>query len=157
MVLIVVPGLRADDLARPELPALRRIVARSAFGWMNTRTARIAGQHEPRDPEEAAYLTLGAGERATAGPYARVFSPAVLQRLNDDNGRLDHPVPIGALGEMLHAAHLETHVCGNEDDSEPRRAARLIAMDACGRIDWEDTEPDQRNHSLPLEPYGLSY
>src|SRR5579871_1045972 len=55
MVIIVVPGLRADDLARPELPTLRRIVARSAFGWMNTRTARIAGQSDPHDPEEAAY------------------------------------------------------------------------------------------------------
>jgi len=163
MIVLVVPGLRADDLTRPELPMLRRLVERGAVGWMNTRTARVPGQKG--DPQEAAYLTLGAGARATAGPYARVLPPpskggqgGVLTRLKAENARLDHPVPIGALGDMLHAAGLKTIVVGTEDDTGPRRAAWMIAMDAQGRTDFSNTS-DYRIFaaSIPYDdaPYGL--
>ncbi|HXG24159.1 MAG TPA: hypothetical protein VNJ09_06345, partial [Chthonomonadales bacterium] len=102
MIVIVVPGLRAADLTRPELSTLRLLAARGAIGWMNTRTARVPGQK--RDPIEATYLTLGAGARATAGPYARVITPSTLARLKAENAKLDHPVHVGMLGDMLHAA-----------------------------------------------------
>lgn len=158
MVILVVPGLRADDLARPQRPALenlRYLVSQSAVGWMNTRTARVPGQK--RDPQEAAYLTLGAGARATAGPYARVITADTLARLKAENARLDHPVQVGALGETLRRAGLRVCVVGNEDDVERRRAARMIAMDAQGRVDEDATEawslrPDHTN-----EPFGVAY
>src|SRR5438094_9868 len=72
VIIILVPGLRADDLTRPESRGLRQLASQGAVGWMNCRTARVPGQSE--ESEEAAYVTLGAGARATAGPYARMFT-----------------------------------------------------------------------------------
>lgn len=158
MVVLVVPGLRADDLTRPELPTLQRLVERGAIGWMNTRTARVPGQKG--DPQEAAYLTLGAGARATAGPYARVMSPDVLARLKAENARLAYPVPIGALGDMLRAAGLKTIVVGEEDDTEPRRAAILLAMDSRGQVEVSRLDDLNRGAMEPLPddtaPFGLT-
>jgi len=154
MIVIVVPGLRADDLTRPELSTLRRIVSQGAIGWMNTRTARVPGQQ--RDPIEATYLTLGAGSRATAGSYARVITSSTLVRLKAENAKLDHPVHIGALGDMLHAAGLKTQVLGNEDDLAPRRAAVMMAMDSKGQVDTDKTDMFMTASYDPLAPFGIT-
>lgn len=154
MIVIVVPGLRADDLKRPELTTLRRLATRGAIGWMNTRTARVPGQK--RDPIEAAYLTLGAGARATAGPYARVITPSTLTLLKAENAKLDHPVHVGALGDMLHRAGLKTHVLGNEDDTEPGRAAIMIAMDSQGSVDRNASESIGKRRTDQPVPYGIT-
>jgi hypothetical protein len=146
LIIIVVPGLRADDLTRPELPTLRKLVANGAIGWMNTRTARVPGQK--RDPIAAAYITLNAGARATAGPYAMTMTPDALSRLKSENSKLDHSVQIGALGDMLASQSID--VVGSDDVSllegpkgRPLRvrkwrmdmdsAVRLL-MDSTGRL-----------------------
>ncbi len=42
------------------------------------------------------------------------------------NSKLDHPVEIGLLGKLLIKSGLTTAIRGNEDEFQPRRAARLI-------------------------------
>src|SRR5438105_4336 len=66
VVVAVVPGLRAEDLTRPEAPALGQLVRAGASGWMVCRAARTGANG--RDSEEALALTLGSGARAAAGP-----------------------------------------------------------------------------------------
>ena len=66
LVILIVPGLTAADIRSDKLSELRRLASESAVGWMNCRTARVPGQ--TREPEESAYLTLGAGSRGTAPP-----------------------------------------------------------------------------------------
>jgi hypothetical protein len=153
MVVLCAPGLRAEYLARPELPTLRALAQGGAVGWMNCRTARVPGQR--REPEEAAYLTLGAGSRAAAGSYARVLTSPILERLKAENARLDHPVAVGALGGMLRAAGIKTAVIGAEDDPNPRRAALLLAMDPAGRVDVDLTVREAWSRPDAREPSGF--
>jgi len=137
MVVILVPGLRAEDLLSRD-SYLREIVSRSAIGWMNTRTARVPGQ--TRDSVEAACLTLGAGSRAAAGSWARQINPDSLARLVTVNSHLDHPVSVGLLGDMLHAAGRSTQVFGGIDTDVPSDSVKLVAMDRAGRLDEDQTD-----------------
>src|SRR5437879_2881637 len=63
-ILVLVPGLRADDLARPELPGLRTLLQEGAGGWMVCRSALSAPKSVRPDPEKetaSLLLTLGSG------------------------------------------------------------------------------------------------
>jgi hypothetical protein len=162
-MVILVPGLRADDLSRPEITTLREIVARSAVGWMNVRTARVPGLS--REPAEAAYLTLGTGSRASSGSYARQITADSLVRLRIANSRLDHPVNVGLLGDMLQEASLTTQVFGAPDTDTHSDAAKLVAMNRYGLVGQDQTtrslwsgpawlNPDEVEAPLD-DPYGL--
>src|SRR5215467_14294718 len=66
--ILCVPELSSEDIRSPELQALQRIVSESTVGWMNARTARVAGRTDKkwstRELEASAYMTLGAGSRS---------------------------------------------------------------------------------------------
>src|SRR5438046_4335826 len=62
-------------------------ISKSAVGWMNVRTARIPGDSSRSDSEAAQYLTLGAGSRAAAGPWANEVNPRTLERLKRSEER----------------------------------------------------------------------
>ncbi len=141
---------------RPELPSLRALVPKSAVGWMNMRTARIPGERSGADSEEAQYLTLGAGARAAAGPWARENNSVSLERLKRENLRLDHPVQIGALGESLKGAGKTTAVLGALDGALVRREAALIAIDASGRVNFDRMDTQFWMEADPNEPYGIA-
>ena len=149
--ILVVPGLRAEDLTRPELPAIRDLVKRSAVGWMNTRTASRTS-----DSEESGYLTLGSGTRAAANPILGLFGHAQLAQLREMNANLDHPVPIGALGDILRAAGKTTMVVGGEDEAEPRSGALLLAIDSLGTVDSDHTFAGEWSRQADDEPFGFS-
>lgn len=155
-VVIVVPGLRADDLSRAEMPLLRKIVSRGAVGWMNTRTARVA--RVTRDPIDAAYLTLGAGARAAGGGET-------VDSVHARNLRLDHSVQIGELGDLLRAAGIPTLLEGAADDVASDRSARGMIMDSSGRIDWDrsdirfwlaDNRADPADPRPEENPFGIA-
>lgn len=159
IVLLVVPGLRADDLKDPDLFYIRFAISQGAVGWMNTRTARIPGQS--KDSDAAAYLTLGTGARATAGSLGRSYRDGWLSRLIVDNARLDHLVNVGLLGEMIRRAGLSTIVEGGDDDPGSPSGGLLTAMDRHGRIDVDRTPAkywEQRSDTdniLVDAPYGI--
>lgn len=154
---ISVPGLRWDDLDRPEVPTLRALLDDSAVANLATRVTRVVAE-----PGEA-YLTLGAGTRAVAPPllaglayegdepiglgtaaeeYARqqgralreggvaVLSwPLLLQR----NAAAEFDATLGALGQALADASVHRGVVGNADaddpleTEEPTRRRELVA------------------------------
>lgn len=60
LVVILCPGLTADDLDRPDLPNLRALAARGAVGLMNVAAPR-------RDPTTS-LLTLAVGDHVAAVP-----------------------------------------------------------------------------------------
>lgn len=153
VIVLVVPGLTAEDLTRPELPGLRALAANSAVGWMNTRTARVPGQ--TRDTKEAAYLTLGSGARATAGPYARVVNAETMERLIRENARLDHPVHVGLLGDLASSAGLRFRRFGSEDDVGVHRSFELIAAPA-KVVTSADELPGPFVLTNPDAPFGVT-
>ena len=152
VVVLVIPGLKASDLRRPELSSLRTFAANSAIGWMNTRTARVAGQ--AKDPEEAAYVTLGSGSRAKAGAYARVVNAETLNRLQRENAELDHSVHVGLLGDLLRSAGMDSQVSGDEDDIAPKRSAGWIVTDSRGAVTLDPIPTGNRNLYWE-DPYGI--
>lgn len=167
VVALLVPGLRADDLTRPEVPTLRRLMMRGASGWMLCRAARVTDTRllrpDGRETTASLLLTLGAGARAVAGPEAAALtdptsSPsarrAALQALQARNARLAYPVPPGALGDTLHAANLRTALLGNADAESPDRTALLLVMDSAGRVDFAGSRPN-RNWDDATAPYGF--
>lgn len=172
VVVVLLPGLRADDLTFPEAPALQRILREGASGWMVCRAARVTDPRltrpDGRENTASLLLTLGSGSRAVAGPElanlaaessqnSEIASPpssAALQALRRRNAQLDHPVEVGALGSLLHRAHLQTAVLGNADTEVPDRSGVAVAMDAAGRVDFVGERPD-RNVSDASAPYGF--
>lgn len=150
VIIILVPGLRADDLTSSAAGGLANLARQGAIGWMNCRTARVPGQRE--EPQEAAYVTLGAGSRATAGPYARTITSDSLARLRFENGRLDHDVQVGLLGDIIRDAGGRTKSIGNEDDTGPRNAGLWILADHTGHVTADLASATARD---PHVPFGL--
>ncbi len=157
-ILILVPGLKAEDLTRPELQPLQALVRQGAYGWINARTARVSNRSlleaDGRPAIEAACLTINAGTRATARSSTSSFAAGFLDRLTEENRAVDHPVPIGALGDLLHGAKLQTATLGNSDDSQTRNLGRLIAMDSAGKVDADMTGSITRTPDSAA-PYGF--
>jgi len=166
VVALIVPGLRADDLTRPEVPTLRRLMMQGASGWMVCRAARVTDTRllrpDGRETTASLLLTLGAGARAVTGPEAAALtdptsSPAAQmaarERLKARNARLAYPVPVGALGDTLHAAHFQTALIGNTDAESPDRTALLLVMDSAGRVDIAGRL--HHNRDDVTAPYGF--
>lgn len=182
-VLLLLPSLDwselRDGLAGRRLPNLARLADEGALGLMNALTG---GRPVPQD----AYVTLGAGTRAAGGPGAgeaydreeRVGGLAATAIYEARQGRrapggrvlhaglasleaagaaLPYRVEVGALGEALHRAGIETAVIGNADGAggtadspgtwsgglapeeagaSPGRWAVAVAMDRRGAVDW---------------------
>ncbi len=70
VVVLLVPGLRADDLTRCPLPGLTALRSEGAAGWMVCRAARAGNPRQltadGRDTLPSLSLTLGNGTRALA-------------------------------------------------------------------------------------------
>ena len=110
-----------------------------------------------RDSETALALTLGSGARATAGPEMdRLVTGdlSALPALRRVNERLDHPVPIGALGDLVHGAGWQTASLGNADTDGPDRPAYAIVMDSGGCVDVTDEPGGSAQHDASA-PYGM--
>lgn len=168
VVVVSVPGLRADDLIRPELPTLNRLIAEGASGWMVCRAARGEEAAAKRNPHltlrAAQALTLGSGARALArytalnsiGSYADqpAFFPTMLGDLKAINAHLGYPVSIGALGDALHHAGRKTAVIGNADTDTSDRSMYALAMDSQGSV---DSPRESLNRVQPdgSAPYGF--
>lgn len=142
VVLLLAPGLRASDMPRSELPAMRRALGAGASGWMVARTAQ-----PPEAPAQytmdALALTLGCGARALAGPWTRrAMAWPVKSRRAVDIGlvsgglrRLDHTVVPGALGALVHGAGMQTAAIGAVDAESPDFPGLLVATDRAGAVD----------------------
>lgn len=172
IVLLVVPGLRAEDLNRPELPTLRRLLSEGASGWMVCRAARVTDpdllRPDGRDTTDSLMLTLGCGARAIVGPESDGIvaptphalhvlpypPPDALAALKAANARLAYTVPIGALGDLAHKAGLHTAALGNMDSDRPDRSLTLLVMDANGQVD-EARERLTKNLACDTAPFGL--
>ncbi len=128
--MLAVPGLKADDLTRPELRSVHRLAQQGAVGWMITRTA-YAGVRT-NDAFASGFLTIGAGARAVADLQVPPHVPLVLSDVAKRNRELDHPVPLGAVGDVCRSAGLRISVT---DDSLLDRSVLLMAMDSKGRVD----------------------
>jgi hypothetical protein len=150
---LLVPGIRADDLKRPECPHLTAFIQQSASAWMVCRAARPVDpqdlRKDGRDPLPSLILTLGAGSRARVGsesekivsPTPHAFhtqpfpDPGALSSLIASNKRLDHTVHVGLLGDLLHKSGIRTYVAGNLDAALPDRSLFLLVMDHRGIAD----------------------
>ncbi|MEP6754939.1 MAG: hypothetical protein ABJA67_05520 [Chthonomonadales bacterium] len=124
LIILIVPGLTEADIRSDRLPELKKLAAESAVGWMNTRTARVPGQ--TREPEESAYLTLGAGSRGTAPPSSQTDTLLNWSSIQKFNAHLDHPVEIGALSKWLVEHGVSISLSGNEDTDTLQLASRLF-------------------------------
>lgn len=154
LIILLVPDLRPEDLARPELQALPALVRRGATGWMNIRTARDPGA--PTELHDAIYATLGAGARARVRSPVGRLDAGTVQRLHRDNADLPYSLRIGLLGELLRGSGLRTCVAGNEDDLAERRAANLVIVDGAGRVDADRSATSDRQRE-PTAPYGVAW
>lgn len=177
VIMVVVNRVTYDDLARPGLPNISKLMALGGTGVMNINTAG-----EPADTN--AYATIGAGnkalgsiiggltynvdvivDRAPAGQIYRRntgydldgsrlvnISVASLIRNNENANYIVSP---GALGEAVRSEGGKTAVIGNSDGLKdaPERWAALIGMDAGGRIDAGDVGAGLLRPN-PLAPFG---
>jgi hypothetical protein len=138
LVVVLVPGLRAADLSRSELSALGRLIAEGGSGWMVCRGARATDSRllraDGRESEASLLLTLGSGARALA-PNPEIMDKNAFAALQAANARLDHAVPLGALGDLLHRRNLTTATLGDKDRVHPDGDAATIAMDGSGHVD----------------------
>lgn len=129
----VVPGLRADDLPRAELPALRRLLREGAGGWMVCRAARTARPRPDGDSKEALLLTLNAGARAAFPPHAETDPLTPHDLLVPPP--IDHPARSGLLGDVVRKAGAGTAALGSIGSGRTDARSLLIAMDARGEVD----------------------
>lgn len=159
VVVLMVPGLTAADVAAAESAVLQQTV-NAASGWMLCRAARTS---ERREGFAAQCLTLGSGSRAavpadlplsviTSGKGANL-SPATLARVRAANANLDHSVSIGAVGDVLHHAGQHTALVGARTDSSDDLAPFLFAMDSAGKVDFYQPRTTSPN---PSAPYGIA-
>jgi hypothetical protein len=155
VTVLAAPGLRAEDLTRPEMLSLRLLVARSTVGWMNTRTARVPGQRGHREPEAAAWLTLGSGSRAAAPlDLHDIHAPGAVNRLRKINAALDHEISMGALGELLRPRS-GTAVVGGTDGPGPRNTALLFACDWMLHVPVDRSDAAFWAAQERLSPFGF--
>ena len=158
VVIVAAPGLRSEDLTRPELASLEEACRQGAAGWMNIRTG--ADSRLPGDEIASGYLTLGSGTRAIV-PITRSDAshpPRAtddrqlrgLEALRRANDRLDHFVPIGALGEVCRSAGLRICVADSEASQAQYPHGLLLGMDSRGGVDRCETT----DMSDPDAPYG---
>jgi hypothetical protein len=152
IILLVVPGLTEADL-RSMSEDLDTLLGPAAFGWMNCRTARIPGQKG--DPYAAACLTLGSGARATAGEWAEKPGPLTWERIQRENAKLDHPVPIGALGRVAKLAGLPTKVLGSSSLVRPSRLERLIIETSGSDPHADEPRSNTLTERDPAAPFGI--
>jgi hypothetical protein len=158
IVVLMVPGLAASDLAAPELSAIQK--NKAARGWMLCRAARTPDRTEGF---AAQCLTLGAGSRAAVPanlPLAIVkkgsgasLSPQTLTELRAANSRVNHAVSLGAVGDLLHRARRLTAVIGTRADNSADPSPFLFAMDSNGTIDHWHPHTIRPNPSMP---YGIA-
>ncbi len=153
ITLLIIPGLRADDLVQAKLPALTRLINEGESGWMVCRAARPADpdqlRPDGRETIDSLMLSLGCGGRARCGPEADGIvsptphnlhvlpypPPGSLDALKKANTGLGYTVQIGALGDIAHSAGIATAVIGNMDSDRPDRSGYFMAMDSHGRVD----------------------
>ncbi|MGO8670999.1 MAG: hypothetical protein ACLQVD_06520 [Capsulimonadaceae bacterium] len=74
VVVALMPGTTLGDWRDGNAPNLHALMASSAVGLINTRTARMANDHL-REPQAAAVMTLASGGRAAAVVAATQFYP----------------------------------------------------------------------------------
>lgn len=157
-VIVVAGGLPWSALGDAGLAGLQWWLERGAVAAMN---AQAAGR-EAAD----AWLTIGAGSRATAtawggdayetderlaeGDAAALYSRNTgsttagagavhlgIEAIRGKAAAENHLVVPGALAEELRRAGLLAAALGNADlPGEPRRYAALVAMDGAGRLPW---------------------
>jgi hypothetical protein len=147
VLIVAVPGLSAEDiqsLSLPERSAVDRLCRAGSVGWMNSRTA--CDRDHPGDATASGFLTIGAGTRAVATAPARGSRlPALssytlpdLDALRRRNETLNHPVSIGALGEVCRSAGLRLVVIGSDGEGQAIGSGILLAMDRNGTVDCVD-------------------
>ena len=167
--IVLTPGLRADDLTDPLCPALRLLRGEGAAGWMVCRAARTADHRlltpDGRDTPASLALTLGSGARALADENGSSFLPSsflpssflpssFLPSLRDLNHSIDHAVPIGALGDLIHRGGWKTALLGsapmeNKDSADSTlEAGGLLAMDGTGQIDFAPSAFHAKNSNI---------
>lgn len=163
VIIVIASGLTTADLAGLD----SNTPMPSAVGWMLCRTARTA---EKTEPLAAQFLTLGSGSRAaipasilqngvlTHSAVQKIgqggrLDPTILAQIQAANARLDHTVPIGALGDLLHRTRKHTALFGNLETLESDLSPFLFLMDSSGKIDEWNPGTTQ---SAPVSPYGKS-
>jgi hypothetical protein len=164
VTVVLLEGLRVEDLSAEGTPGLWRVMERGAVGLMNHQTA-------PGRQDVNAYLTLGAGAKVGGAPaflaaygvqeqvvgetfavtgrelYRRhvgqepsgeVVVPQVAQLWHEQEKRRQ-TARVGLLGEAVHRLGGKTAVLGNADlGHEVQRPAVLMAMDGRGQVDVGD-------------------
>ncbi|HEU4964987.1 MAG TPA: hypothetical protein VFV52_14165 [Bacilli bacterium] len=178
-VLLLIDGLRLQDIKPDTTPHLWQMARQGAVGVMNHNV--LGARHDAN-----LYLTLGAGSKG-ATPFSRVEAygageqvrteafvvtgrdlyerhlgraPAgeivlpQLPQMWEQEERYGYAVKPGLLGDAIHALDGRTAVLGNADfGTDVHRPAVLIAMDGQGTVDAGDLQaglvPDG------TRPYGV--
>lgn len=155
-VLIILDQINIEDLTG-DYPNLKNLMANSAIGLMNIRTA-------VRYDSASSYLTLGAGTRANVpsgvgkaynywetvegeeayliyenvtGVRANFQDILVLDipKIITENKKQDHEIIPGLLGETLKQANINVVLLGDADTfKEEKRYGALIGMDTLGKV-----------------------
>ena len=144
VIILLVPGLRADDLTRCPLPGLTALRSEGAAGWMVCRAARA---HNPRqltadgrDTSASLALTLTSGARALSQPPI------------PNTQHLTHNTH-NSIGALAHAQGWRTRVYGNADTDTVQEEGLLLAGDEAGRVDVAQTQTLPDAEAL-YTPYG---
>lgn len=176
---VLVPGLRLDDIRGGAMPALRRLGESGAAGVWNVSTAgagtpaegaaTIGAGARLRAPEEDGLGLLAGevwhGESATqlygrwvGRPWPRGGAAVVnLGGWQAANDSLPYPVHLGRLGDAVHAAGWRTAVWGDADQPGARRERDgvLLAMDGEGSVDLAWLGEATRRPE-PAAPFGTT-
>ena len=171
VVVLLVPGFRAEDLTRVDMPGLATLRAEGAAGWMICRAARSSDRNlllpDGRDTPASLALTLGSGARVLAGgrrgekEKRRKGEETELQGTgNREQGTEEtqsaienRKSKIGGLGDLIHAKDWHTIVCGNADTDVVDDEGTLLAADSAGKVDLLHTEALIDTKSM-FAPYG---
>jgi len=127
---MVVPGLTARDLARPEMADLGSLVPKCAVGWM---VARTAGYRDADLSPEA----LMAAEMASLGAGARAAPPSRLGPLRSAGNAEDAYWAVSAAQEAAswHAPE-EAHVGHAPDGADAVSRLRRAILNANRSLDY---------------------
>ncbi len=125
---------------------------------MVCRAARVTDplllRSDGRESNASLLVTLGSGSRAVAPrPAPDDSSEMRLRGLQAANGSLDHPVPLGALGDLIHRATLTSATLSDSDSLPPDGDAWYVAMDSAGHVDLPMTRSCLQ--SDPKAPFGV--
>ncbi len=169
---VFVPGIRAEDLSRPELSAAARMINEGQSGWIVCRAARPVDpdmlRPDGRESIDSLMLTLGCGARARIAANAEHFLSPTLHQLHTQpfppqgavasmksaNSGIGYPVVVGGLGLSLHQVGVRVAAMGNFDSAHSDRSIYLFAMDQHGFVD----DAGQRlSKTLPRStaPFGI--